>query len=80
MYVFKTGKDSIAGHEDVLYFLRDKNGEFTHLLRNELKAAYPDALFTVLFFPPSVMDKTRVPEMMGIVNLPAEYWIYPNLD
>ena len=80
MHVFKTGKDSIAGHEDVLYFLRDKNGEFTHLLRNELKAAYPDALFTVLFFPPSVMDKTRVPEMMGIVNLPAEYWIYPNLD
>ncbi len=80
MHVFKTGKDSIAGHEDVLYFLRDKNGEFTHLLRNELKAAYPDALFTVLFFPPSVMDKTRVPEMMGIVNLPGEYWIYPNLD
>lgn len=80
MHEFKTGNDSIVGHEDVLYFLRDKNGEFTHLLRNELKAAYPNALFTVLFFPPSVMDKTRVPEMMSIVNLPAEYWAYPNLD
>lgn len=80
MHVFKTGNDSIEGHEDVLYFLRDKNGEFTWLLKNELKAAYPEALFTVLFFPPSVMDKTRAPEMMSIVNLPAEYWSYPNLD
>ena len=80
MHVFKTGNDSIIGHEDVLYFLRDKNGEFTHLLRDTVKAAYPNTLFTVLFFPPSVMDKTRTPKMMSIVNLPVSYWAYPNLD
>lgn len=80
MHVFKTGRDSFIGHEDVLYFLRDKNGEFTHLLRDTVKAAYPNTLFTVLFFPPSVMDKARTPKMMSIVNLPVSYWAYPNLD
>ncbi|MEX1574763.1 hypothetical protein AB3I68_05110 [Enterococcus sp. C22] len=41
---------------------------------------YGNAQFTVLFFPPSVMDKNRTPMMMGMVNFPKEEWAYPNLD
>jgi len=80
MHIFRSGNDSINGFEDVLYFLRDKNGAFSHVLRDVVKYSYPDSLFTVLFFPPSVMDKNRVPLMMSVVNFPQEYWKYPNLD
>jgi|GEM_PF-3227453 len=80
IYEFKGCDDDIKGHEDVLYWLRDKNGEFSHFLRDSVKAAYPSAQFSVLFFPPSVMDKDRVTMMMSIVNFPKEHWKYPNLD
>ena len=80
MHIFRSGQDIIQGYEDVLYFLRDKNGEFSHLLRDAIKNSYPSAQFTVLFFPPSVLDKKRVPMMMSIVNFPKEHWKYPNLD
>lgn len=80
MYEFKTASESIVGHEDVLYWLRDKNGEFSLFLRDSVKAAYPSSEFTVLFFPPSVLDKSRVPMMMSIVNFPKDHWKSPNLD
>ncbi len=80
MYEFKSSNESIKGHEDLLYWLRDKNGEFSLMLRDELKKNHPDAQFTVLFFTPSVVDKDRVPQMMSIVNFPYKHWKYPNLD
>ena len=80
IYEFHTCNESIEGHEDVLYWLRDKNGEFALFLRDSVKEIYPSAQFSVLFFPPSVMDKNRVPMMMSIVNFPKDQWKYPNLD
>lgn len=80
LYVFKSSTESFRGHEEMLNWLRDKNGEFTWLLRDALKEKYADAKFTVLFFTPSVIDKDRVPRMMSIVNFPKKHWRYPNLD
>ncbi|MHB8131614.1 MAG: non-contractile tail sheath protein, partial [Mobilitalea sp.] len=80
IYEFKTCDDSIEGHEDVLYWLRDKNGEFALFLRDSVKQMYPSTQFSVLFFPPSVMDKDRISMMMSIVNFPKDQWKYPNLD
>ncbi|MCP1133618.1 chitobiase/beta-hexosaminidase C-terminal domain-containing protein [Paenibacillus polysaccharolyticus] len=80
MYEFKSSLESIKGHEDMLYWLRNKNGEFTLMLRDAVKKVYPDAKFTVLFFTPSVVDRDRVPQMMSIVNFPYKQWKYPNLD
>lgn len=80
MHEFKSGRDSLDGYEDLLYWLRDKNGEFALILRNAVKEKYKNAQFTVLFFPPYVIDKQRVPLMMSIVNFPKEQWKYPNLD
>jgi len=61
-------------YENVLYWLREKNGEFAHLLRDHIRTYYPNAQFTVLFFPPTVVDKDRVTKMMQIVNFPIQEW------
>jgi hypothetical protein len=67
-------------NETTINWLQAKIGEFTHTLRDHVKAHYPDAHFTVLFFPPFVLDESRVSEMMRIVNFPKTYWEYPELD
>ncbi len=54
-------------------------GEYTLFMRS-IAAEYADSQFTTLFFPPSVLDKTRVPEFMRIVNTPFAVWRYPQLD
>ncbi|MHA3065528.1 chitobiase/beta-hexosaminidase C-terminal domain-containing protein [Lacticaseibacillus saniviri] len=77
---FKSINDDISGNEKALQWLQNKNGEFTLLLRDAVKEAYSNAQFTVLFFPPSVMDKSRATMMMGMVNFPKVQWAYPNLD
>jgi hypothetical protein len=55
-------------------WLRAQNGGFAVMLRDYLRGLYPDAEFTVLFFPPSVLDEDRVPAMMRDVNFPVEQW------
>jgi len=65
---------------EAIEWLRDKIGAFTHILRDHVKAKYPDAKFTVLFFPPTVIDPNRVGEMIQIACFPQEWWVYPNLD
>jgi len=80
MYEFHSSTEDITGHEDMLEWLSNKNGEFSLLLRDTLKNSYSNAKFTVLFFTPSVIDKDRVPPMMSIVNFPKKQWKYPNLD
>ncbi|WP_086270731.1 FN3 associated domain-containing protein [Enterococcus sp. 5B7_DIV0075] len=80
MHEFHTVNESIVGHESMLSWLQTKIGSFTLMLRDAVKANYSNAQFTVLFFPPSVMDKTRTPMMMGMVNFPKVEWAYPNLD
>jgi hypothetical protein len=80
MHEFQSANESIEGHEEMLYWLREQNGKLAHFLRDAVKQKYPYSEFTVLFFTPSVIDEDRVPEMMTIVNFPQEYWQYPNLD
>ncbi|MED0872762.1 chitobiase/beta-hexosaminidase C-terminal domain-containing protein [Bacillus mobilis] len=80
MYEFRTSNEDFTGHEDVLEWLSDKNGEFSLMLRDTIKKTYSNAKFTVLFFTPSVIDKDRVPPMMSMVNFPKKQWKYPNLD
>ncbi|MFT4146921.1 MAG: S8 family serine peptidase [Mobilitalea sp.] len=80
MPVFKTCDDPVDGYGEVLQWLQKQNGDFSLFLRDSIKQLYPSAEFSVLFFPPSVIDKDRVPLMMSIVNFPKEQWQYPNLD
>lgn len=80
MHEFQSANESIEGHEEMLYWLREQNGKLAHFLRDAVKQKYPYSEFTILFFTPSVIDEDRVPEMMTIVNFPQEYWQYPNLD
>ena len=80
MHEFKSALEPTAGHEEMLHWLRDQNGQFATMLRDEIKKEDPHALFTVLFFPPSVLDRDRVPPMMSTVNFPKAHWQAPNLD
>lgn len=72
--------EDTTGHEETLQWLRGKNGGFAWMLRDHLRSHYPDARFTVLFFPPSVLDEGRVPPMMRVVNFPQEYWRNTDLN
>jgi len=65
---------------NAMEWLRDQIGIFTHALRDHVKSKYPDAQFTVLFFPPTVIDPNRVGPMMQIASFPRDWWAYPNLD
>jgi len=56
--------------KDAISWLSEQNGKFAEMLKN----AVPDAIFTVLFFPPTVIDLKRVGEMMRVANFPVEYW------
>src|SRR5574344_167740 len=64
---------------NVIQWLSDKLGLFTITLKNALKAKYPNAKYSILFFPPGMMD-TSVTTMMKNVNISNTYWNYPNLD
>lgn len=59
--------------------MRQYLGEYTDFMRSIIDE-YEDGLFTILFFPPSVLDEDRTPEFMRIINAPFEYWSNPNLD
>ncbi|SIS89255.1 non-contractile tail sheath protein [Salimicrobium salexigens] len=50
--------------------------EFMKSIANE----YDNSRYTVLFFPPSVLDKERVPVMMQEVNTPFHVWNDNQLD
>lgn len=60
-------------------WLRDKLGAFSNFAKSIVKS-YTGGLYTVLFFPPSVLDTQRVPEGLRIANYPKSNWVYPNLD
>lgn len=74
MPIFKSTKDDFTGHEATLDWLRKQNGEFAHILRDWLQERYPNCKFTILFFPPSVLDADRVTPMMAKVNFPKPEW------
>lgn len=64
---------------DTLSWLRDKLGSFSDFAKDIVKE-YTDGVYTVLFFPPSVLDSLRVPESMRIANYPVANWKSPALD
>lgn len=64
---------------EVAWKLRQYLGEYTEFMSG-IAASYPDSQFTILFFPPSVLDVDRVPEFLRICNAPYEYWSRPKLD
>lgn len=64
---------------EVAYKLQQYLGEYTEFMKN-IANSYANSQFTILFFPPSVLDVDRVPEFLRIVNAPFEYWSRPNLD
>lgn len=66
-------------NREVAEKLRDYLGEYTNFMK-AIANDYSNSQFTTLFFPPSVLDGDRVPEIMRIVNSPFEYWKRPNLD
>lgn len=66
-------------NQEVAKKLQQYLGEYTEFMKG-VAAKYSNSQFTILFFPPSVLDVDRVPEFLRIVNAPFEYWSYPNLD
>lgn len=66
-------------YEATLIWLREQLGEFSDYIRSIVKE-YPNGKYLILFFPPSVLDTTRVPAAIRQVNVPFSHWKYPNLD
>ena len=78
--VFTSSEISLnAENLEAIEWLRGKLGDFSNFARSIVKS-YIGGKYTVLFFPPSVLDEERVPEAMRMVNYPADYWKLGNLD
>jgi len=78
--VYKTSNIPMEGENlEVIEWLRDELGDFSNFAKSIVES-YPGGEYTVLFFPPSVLDTERVPEALRIVNYPEDYWKIPNLD
>lgn len=61
-----------------LEWLGLKLGRSTNYIRDSVKAAYPAARSTLLFFTPQIMNPAA--EMLTIINFPKSEWVYPNYD
>lgn len=55
-----------------------KLGDFSDFVRRIAKDK--NVKYTILFFPPSVLDSKRVPKGMMYANFARQYWKFPNLD
>jgi hypothetical protein len=65
-------------HRPYLEWLGAKLGEATATIRDAVKAEYPTAQATLLFFTPQILSP--VSEMLPIINFPVTDWEYPNYD
>lgn len=59
-------------------WLCDKLGQSTNYIRDRVKAQFPGALATLLFFTPQIMSPSS--ELTGRLNFPTNYWKAPNYD
>lgn len=67
--------------ERTMYWLNKQLCGYSDKLRDVVKDdKYTDGLYMALFFPPSVLDKERVPEMMRKVNYLEEAYHPSKLD
>ncbi|MNJ52428.1 hypothetical protein D3C77_477620 [compost metagenome] len=74
-----TDIDMSPENTEVIEWLRDRLGDFSNFARGIAKS-YTEGVYTVLFFPPSVLDTARVSPAMRIANVPMAAWRFPNLD
>lgn len=78
--IYKTSHVEMTDRNiEVAKKIRQYLGEYTVFMKS-IANEYDNSKFTILFFPPSVLDEERTPEFMRIVNAPFEYWERPNLD
>jgi len=61
-----------------LEWLGTKLARSTKYIADSVKAAYPGARSTLLFFTPQIMNPAA--EMLTIINFPKDDWVYPNYD
>ncbi len=61
-----------------LTWLRDKLGASTNYIRDQVKAVFPTAEATLLFFTPQVLNLSS--EVTNLVNFPINDWKYPAYD
>ncbi len=64
--------------QDYLNWLRDKLGQSTLWLKDQVKAQYPSANVGLLFFTPQVLHDNA--PIAGVVNFPSSYWQWPAFD
>jgi len=75
-----TRADEIPSSEQQVYldWLGDKLGQATLDIRDSLKAAFPGAEVTLLFFTPQVLDPNE--PLVQSANFPAAHWAWPAFD
>lgn len=59
-------------------WLRMKLGQSTNSIRDQVKARFPDARATLLFFTPQIMSPAS--ELTYRLNFPIDQWVFPNYD
>ena len=64
---------------EILNWLKEQLGDYSDFMKS-IAAEYANSEYGILFFPPSVVDKERVPMSMRIANVPIDHWKYPQLD
>jgi hypothetical protein len=64
---------------EILNWLKEQLGDYSDFIKS-IAYEYENGQYGILFFPPSVVDKERVPMSMRIANVPIESWQYPQLD
>lgn len=77
---FPSIDSELAGtpYDEFKSFLRDALGASVLGIRDAVKAAYPTAQVTTLFFLPSIL--TPKVGIMQTINYPVDHYRYPNLD
>ena len=67
---------------DVIEWLRLQLVDYNNFMKSIVKNTnkYNGGIYTVLFFPPSVLDEDRVPPMMQKVNFLQDAWSAGNID
>ena len=77
--LFSSSDINTTTYRSVLEWLRDRLGDFSNYIKS-IAESYSGGEYTILLFPPSVIDTNRAPEAIRIVNFPKDNWKYPNLD
>ncbi len=77
--VFNTSEFELTKkNRETANWLSEKLGGFSEFVRGIANSK--SVKYTILFFPPSVLDKSRVPAGVMIANFPDYYWKKPRLN